>query len=93
MGTLDYGSEAIAEFNFINTGKAPLIIHRCEPSCGCTVADWPKNPITKKQRSSIKVQYNTTNVGSFAKTITVYSNAQNSPVILTIKGKVKPQKN
>lgn len=89
FGTLEYGSEATYFFKFINTGKMPLVITKCEPSCGCTVADWSKEPIKKNEKGIIKVRYNTTLVGAFAKTITVVSNAQNSPVILTIQGKVK----
>jgi len=89
FGTLEYGSDATYYFEFINTGKTPLIINKCEPSCGCTVADWSKEPIKKNGKGTIKVRYNTTLAGAFAKTITVISNAQNSPVILTIQGKVK----
>lgn len=89
FGTLEYGSEATYFFKFINVGKMPLVITKCEPSCGCTVADWSKEPIKKNEKGMIKVRYNTTIVGSFTKTIKVISNAQNSPVILTIQGKVK----
>jgi len=89
FGTLAYRSDATYYFEFKNAGKTPLIITHCEPSCGCTVADWPKDPIKKNEKGKIKVRYNTTLTGNFAKTITVISNAQNSPVILTIQGKVK----
>lgn len=89
FGTMEYGSDATYNFEFMNAGKTPLIITKCEPSCGCTVADWTKDPINKKAKGMVKVRYNTTVVGPFAKTITVVSNAQNSPVILTIQGKVK----
>jgi len=89
FGTIEYGNDATYYFEFINAGKTPLIITRCEPSCGCTVADWPKEPIKKNEKGKIKVRYNTTLNGAFAKTITVVSNAQNSPVVLTIQGKVK----
>lgn len=88
-GTLEYGSDATYNFEFINAGKTPLVITKCEPSCGCTVADWSKEPIKKNGKGTIKVRYNTTLAGAFAKTITVVSNAQNSPVVLTIQGKVK----
>lgn len=88
-GTLEYGSDATYYFEFKNVGKKPLVITRCEPSCGCTVADWTKAPIKKNEKGFIKVRYNTTLIGPFAKTITVISNAQNSPVVLTVKGRVK----
>ncbi len=91
FGTLEYGSDATYEFTFKNAGKQPLIITNCKSSCGCTVPDCPKEPIKKNHRGKIIVKYNTTTVGSFAKTITIQSNALNNPVILTIKGKVKPK--
>jgi hypothetical protein len=40
------------------------------------------------QVDEITVKYNTHRVGPFRKTITVYSNAENSVVILKIRGKV-----
>jgi len=88
-GTIEKGSDGTCEFVFKNTGKQPLILNNCKSSCGCTVPKWPKEPIKKKQKGVIKVKYNTNRVGNFAKSVTVYSNAKNSPVRLTIKGKVK----
>jgi len=50
----------------------------------------PKEPIKKRGKGTITVKYNTRKrTGNFSKTITVYSNAKNSPVKLTIKGKVE----
>lgn len=89
FGTLEYGSDATYEFVFKNAGKQPLIINNCQSSCGCTVPDCPKDPVMKGKTGKITVRYNTTNVGAFTKTITISSNAQNSPVVLTIKGRVK----
>lgn len=89
FGTLEYGSDATYEFVFKNVGRQPLIIMNCQSSCGCTVPDCPKDPIKKNEVGKIKVKYNTTNIGSFSKTITIQSNALNNPVVLTVKGKVK----
>jgi hypothetical protein len=88
-GTLENGSDGTCIFTFKNAGKSPLIISNCQPSCGCTVADWTKEPIKKNQSGTIKVRYNTTLAGSFQKNITVNSNAMNSPVVIYIKGAVK----
>jgi hypothetical protein len=89
FGTLEYGSDATYEFVFKNAGKQPLIINNCQSSCGCTVPDCPKDPVMKGKTGKITVRYNTTNVGAFTKTITISSNAQNTPLVLTIKGRVK----
>jgi hypothetical protein len=93
--TFDYGeikkaSEGICEFKFTNNGNAPLILTNVRSSCGCTVPDWTKAPIQKGKTGRITVKYNTHIVGSFSKNITVYSNGSDSPIVLNIKGIVKP---
>lgn len=76
------------EFIFTNTGKEPLIISKAKGSCGCTVPEWPKEPIMSGENGVIKVNYDEKRVGSFNKSITITSNAQNSPQIIKIKGKI-----
>ncbi len=87
-GTIDQGDDGKCEFIFRNTGKNPLVLNNVRPSCGCTVPKWSKEPIKSGEKSSIEVRYNTNKAGSFSKSITVHSNASNSPVVLKIKGKV-----
>ena len=87
-GTMVQGDKGTCVFEFKNTGKNPLVLNNVRPSCGCTVPKWSKEPIKSGDKSSINVKYNTNRVGSFSKSITVYSNASNSPVVLKIKGKV-----
>jgi hypothetical protein len=89
-GELEFGTDGICEFRFTNTGKGPLVLTNVKSSCGCTIPEWPKEPIGKGKFSSIKVRYDTHRVGTFNKSITVYSNASNSPKRLFIKGRVKP---
>jgi len=92
-GTIEQGSDGSYEFKFTNEGKTPLILSNVRSSCGCTVPSWTKEPVAPGSEGAIKVVYNTNNVGSFSKSITVTSNAKNSQVILQIKGSVtaKPQ--
>jgi hypothetical protein len=87
-GTMVQGADGNSEFKFTNKGKAPLVLSNVQASCGCTVPEWPKEPILPGKTSSIKVKYNTAIIGSFGKSITVSSNAANSSVVLTIKGNV-----
>lgn len=87
-GTIAQGSDGNFEFRFTNNGKSPIILSNVRSSCGCTVPVWPKEPIQPGKKNSIKVNYNTAIVGSFQKSITVTSNAKNSPVVLYIKGNV-----
>ena len=88
FGTIAYGSDATCEFIYKNTGKTPLILTNVRSSCGCTIPSWPKTPVGKKKTGKITVKYNTHKMGKFHKTVTVTSNAKNSPIVLTITGKV-----
>jgi hypothetical protein len=90
FGNVEQNSEATYAFIFKNTGKGDLLINNVQTSCGCTIPEWTRDPVEKKRSGIVKVHYNTKIVGSFHKTITVYSNAINSPVTLKIKGTVVP---
>ncbi len=99
-GTIYKNGDGQSYFAFENTGKEPLILSNVRSSCGCTVPKWPRNPILPGQNDTIYVKYATNRLGVINKSITVYSNAKNSPVVLRIKGKVinppqdaMPQKN
>lgn len=88
FGTVTQGDETIHEFVFKNTGKAPLVLNNVRASCGCTVPNWSKKPVKQKEKASVKVRYDSNRIGAFTKSITVMSNAKNSPIHLTIKGEV-----
>lgn len=87
-GTIDVGSSGSCEFKFTNGMKTPLVVSNVKPSCGCTVADWTKEPILPGKTGVIKLNYNTKIPGAFNKSITVNSNAKNATVTLQIKGNV-----
>ncbi|NBC82109.1 MAG: DUF1573 domain-containing protein [Bacteroidetes bacterium] len=90
-GAIPVGGDGNYEFVFTNEGEKPLVLSNVRSSCGCTVPKWPKEPIKKGEQASIKVKYNTNKIGTFSKSVTVYSNASNNPVVLRIKGKVVDQ--
>lgn len=75
-------------FNFTNVGTAPLIIHTAMASCGCTVADFTKNPVKPGEKGVINVTYDGTDKfpGHFQKTISIRSNAKSVLTRLTIEG-------
>ncbi len=89
FGTIKQGDNGTCEFKFTNTGKVPLIISNAKGSCGCTVPDWPKEPIKSGESNVIKATYDTKRVGAFTKTVTVTSNTKEASKILTIKGVVE----
>jgi hypothetical protein len=88
-GTVKQGADGNCEFRFTNTGKEPLVITNAAATCGCTVPEWPKEPIQKGQKAVIKVHYDTKRVGPFTKNITITSNGKTSSKVLTIKGTVE----
>ena len=80
-------------FHFTNTGDAPLIITDVTSSCGCTVAEYPTDPIIPQSTGTIEVTYNAMQLGSFVKTILVKSNDPNTPKkAMQIKGHVKEKR-
>jgi len=87
-GEITKGSDGIRQFEFTNTGDAPLIISRVYSSCGCTIPKKPEDPIAPGATGIIEVKYDTKRVGPIRKTITVYSNAEESTKAIKIKGTV-----
>lgn len=74
-------------FEFNNTGKTPLVIHRVITSCDCAVVDWPKEPIAPGLNGTFKVAFNPKGrIGKFEKLITIYSNAEIPTSVLRITG-------
>lgn len=57
FGTLTSGEVVTCSFKFKNTGKNDLIISSVTANCGCTVADYPRNPIKPNTEGQITVRY------------------------------------
>lgn len=89
FGVVKYEGNGTYEFKFKNTGKEPLIISNAQGSCGCTVPNWPKEPIKPGNTGVIKVTYDTKRTGGFTKTVTITSNAKTGQKVITIKGSVE----
>ena len=91
--TFDFGKTKAGEpvthkFTFTNAGSEALLITSVVPSCGCTVADYSKDPIPANGSGYIKATYNAAKPGVFSKTVTVHANTSEATVLLTIKGEV-----
>lgn len=90
FGTCKQGESVTREFTFTNTGKEALIISNAQGSCGCTVPQYPKEPIPPKGKGTVKVTFNSAGKqGMQDKTVTLTSNAKNSPKVLHIRGTVE----
>jgi hypothetical protein len=89
-GTIYKDGDGVCYFEFKNTGKADLQLTNVSSSCGCTIPQWPKEPIAPGQSAQIKVSYNTGRVGSINKSVFVDWNGGDR-VTLNIKGNVIEQ--
>jgi hypothetical protein len=87
-GTINQGADGNCVFKFKNEGKTPLVLSSVNASCGCTTPSYTKEPVLPGQSGEIKVHYDTNRIGAFSKSITVNSNAKNTPVVLKIMGTV-----
>jgi hypothetical protein len=87
-GKITKGSDGKCTFTYTNNGTDMLFITRVAKSCGCTTPVYSKEPLMPGQSAKIEVGYDTNLLGVFNKKITVFSNAVNNSVILTIKGEV-----
>lgn len=76
------------QFIFTNKGSEPIIVTSVKASCGCTVADYSKEPIAPGQKGFVKATFNAAQPGIFKKTVTVYANVEGSPIQLMIQGEV-----
>lgn len=92
----DFGAFKEAEgvqtttFKFTNKGNVPLVLSNVKASCGCTTPKWTREPVAANASGEIQVSYNPQNrPGTFNKTITVSSNAENPTVVLRISGSVE----
>lgn len=77
FGKITEGQKVEVAFHFKNTGNKPLVIERVQPSCGCTVAETPKEPIAPGAEGVIKGAFDSNGrVGMQHKSIYVETNTK-----------------
>lgn len=88
-GTIESGEIVQTVFTFTNTGSEPIVITNAKGSCGCTVPEWPKEPIAAGETGQFVVRFDSKNkVGAQSKRVTIYANTDPEISYLTIKGEV-----
>lgn len=76
FGDIKQGDKVEHVFKLENTGKAPLVISNVAATCGCTVPNWPKEPIAPGKTAEIKVTFNSAGkMGKQNSVVRIYSNA------------------
>lgn len=90
FGTLNEDAgNAEFEFTFTNNSGLTLTIVSVKASCGCTTPGWTREPIPPGKTGFVKASYNPKGrPGFFSKTLTVATNLDGPPMVLTIKGNV-----
>ena len=89
FGTVKEGAVVEHVFKFTNTGNAPLVIQNAAGSCGCTVPEWPKEPIAPNATGEIKVKFDSRGkLGVNKKTVTIIANTNPESTVLTLNGTV-----
>ena len=58
FGKIPEGQKLDVAFRFRNTGTTPLVIGQVRPSCGCTIAEQPQEPIAPGNEGQIKAVFN-----------------------------------
>lgn len=93
FGTANEGDVLETTFSFTNTGKSELIITDAKSTCGCTVPDWPKQPIAPGETGEILVKFNTNGKpNKQSKTVTLTTNTAVGKETVVIKAQVTPKK-
>ncbi len=91
FGTISEGDVVETVFAFTNVGKSELIITSAKGSCGCTVPEWPKEPIMPGEAGEIKVKFNSYRKPNLQqKQITLRTNTEGGKEILKIRAQVTP---
>ena len=76
-------------FKLVNTGNKPLVVYDVVTSCGCTKAEYSKEPVRPGDALDLKVIYDAEDKGRFRKSLRVYCNVEDSPLNLTVVGVVE----
>jgi hypothetical protein len=89
FGKVEEGDTVVHEYVFMNTGTKPITLQHVKASCGCTTPEWPKEPIPRGGKGTIKVSFDTHGKGGTQeKTINVISDAEPQNVTLHLTGAV-----
>lgn len=89
FGQITAGEKVSYDFKFTNIGKTPLIITSATATCGCTVPDYPKEPVAPGAEGIIKVVFDSAGkLGMQNKVITITANTVPEITEVSILGNV-----
>ncbi len=89
FGKIKEGAVAVYAFPFKNTGAKPLVIDKVTTTCGCTIANYPVQPILPGKTGKISIQFHSKGkMGRQIKPIFIHANTHPSLSQLTITAEV-----
>jgi hypothetical protein len=94
FGQINEGEKVSYSFAFVNVGKVPMIINSATATCGCTVPDYPREPIAPNAEGKIDVVFDSKGKpGMQNKVITLTANTIPGTTELHLIGDVKAAAN
>jgi hypothetical protein len=80
-----------AKFIVKNTGNYPLVIAEAKPSCSCTIASKPEDPIMPGKTGVISAHVDTdkTTLSIISKTVRIVANTEPGTTEVLIKARVR----
>lgn len=89
FGTINGDDRVETVFTFTNSGDTDLVISKAHGSCGCTVPEYPKEPIAPGEKGEIKVSFSPKGKnGMQNKTVTLTTNTKTGSEVLNIKANI-----
>lgn len=93
FGKIIDGDVVTYDFKFKNIGNSPLIISSATATCGCTVPEYPKEPVASGAEGVIRVVFNSAGKpGMQNKIVSITANTIPSLTELNILGMVEAAK-
>ncbi len=88
VGQVQWKDPIRVKYNLTNSGDSPLVLTDVTTSCACAVAYWTQSPISPQSQGTIEVEFDAEMLGSFHKSVAVYSNSTPNLVYLHFTGEV-----
>lgn len=89
FGSFPYTEKQERKFVLTNIGNNLLVIQDIVTSCGCTKVVYSKRPVGEGESLDVTVVYEAEKAEHFNKTVTVYCNANGSPLRLNVVGNAR----
>ena len=86
LGQVPFNQPITAEFELVNKSDKNISIVKVRSSCGCTTVNYPKDPIRKGGELTVSATYDARQLGHFFKQVALYTDQDEQPFKLTLKG-------